>query len=132
MTHLLQQPFMALVIQAIILLESGGDPLAVNKAEGAYGILQIRKIYVEDVNRIAGTTFTHEDAFNEEKAMKMFVIYNLHYIRALERREGRKATWEDVVRMHNGGPDGYRQEETLQYLAKVKEKLKEISVGEGG
>ena len=38
---------------------------------------------------------------------------------ATVRRLGRQATDEDIARIHNGGPNGYRNPNTLQYWRKV-------------
>jgi hypothetical protein len=45
-----------------------------------------------------------------------------------EKRLGRKPTWEDIARMHNGGPravwaTGKKKENLDRYVAKVKAQL---------
>ena len=42
---------------------------------------------------------------------------------ATVRRLGRQATDEDIARIHNGGPNGYRNPNTLQYWRKVQSYL---------
>lgn len=42
---------------------------------------------------------------------------------ATVRRLGRRATDEDIARIHNGGPNGYRNPNTLQYWRKVQSYL---------
>ena len=42
---------------------------------------------------------------------------------ATERRLGRKVTQEDIARIHNGGPNGYKKESTEKYWSKVKKIL---------
>ena len=110
-----------ILIVAIAFVESGGDPHAVNCKEGAYGLLQIREICVKDVNRIAGTAFTHNDAFDPEKAIKMFLVYVTHY--ATEERIGRDPTIQDAARIWNGGPDGFLEPETIPYWEKVQKRF---------
>ena len=39
------------------------------------------------------------------------------------RLNGRKPTDEDIARIHNGGPNGYRKPETEAYWNKVKKNL---------
>ena len=56
------------LILAIITVESGGDNYAVGDNGNAYGCLQIWPAYVQDANEYAGTSFTHEDAFNQKKS----------------------------------------------------------------
>lgn len=56
---------------AIAFTESRFDPDAVGKAHDS-GILQLTPIYVAEVNRVAGTDYTLEDAFEIEKALEIF------------------------------------------------------------
>ena len=56
---------------AIAFTESRFDPDAVGKAHDS-GILQLTPIYVAEVNRVAGTDYTLEDAFDIEKALEIF------------------------------------------------------------
>lgn len=113
------------LILAIIQIESGGDNLKVNKAEQAFGCLQIREIYVEDVNRILKLNkdprrFTHGDAFNRDDSIDMFMIYVFYWAEKKEQKTGRPATYEDMARIHNGGPNGWKKENTKKYWEKLK------------
>lgn len=56
---------------AIAFTESRFDPDAVGKAHDS-GILQLTPIYVAEVNRVAGTDYTLQDAFDIEKALEIF------------------------------------------------------------
>lgn len=56
---------------AIAFTESRFDPDAVGKAHDS-GILQLTPIYVAEVNRVAGTDYTIQDAFDIEKALEIF------------------------------------------------------------
>ena len=78
-----------------------------NVSEKAIGGYQIRPIYVRDVNRIAGTKFTHEDARDDRKAQRMIAIYLKHYGEKYEKATGKKATAVVLGMIHNGGPKGY-------------------------
>ena len=107
------------LLWAIKQVESGGDPNAVGDEGAAVGAYQIHKIYVDDLNRIYGEgLFTYEDRWNEIKSWTMVRRYLLHY--ATEERLGRKPTLEDMARIHNGGPNGYKKECTKKYWIKVK------------
>ena len=48
-----------LLLEALCLVESGGDPNAVGDNSEALGILQIHRVYVDDVNRIL-----HDDIYS--------------------------------------------------------------------
>ena len=108
------------LIAAMIMVESSGNPLAHNKPEGAVGILQIRPIMVLDVNRIIvhrrelweTTRFSMEDRWDISKSVQMAEIYFSHYC------EGQSA--QKMSRCWNGGPDGDLQECTIPYWKKVE------------
>lgn len=106
----------------LITIESGGDDAAIGDNGKAYGCLQIHSAYVQDVNRILKEDlYTHEDAFNRDHAIDMFLIYSLHYCTA--ERLGRQPTLEDFARVHNGGPNGYKKEATKKYWEKVQQNI---------
>jgi hypothetical protein len=65
------------VLNAIITVESGTlGSKAFNKKENAAGILQIRPIYVKEVNKYSDIHFTLADRFDVEKSIQMFFILN--------------------------------------------------------
>jgi len=102
---------------AIAQVESGGDPNAYNETERAAGLYQLRPIYVQDVNRIVGEArFSLADRWDQAKAESMMRIYWQHYC-------GDGATWEQMARIHNGGPKGPEKRETEKYWQKVKKVL---------
>ena len=104
---------------AIIIVESGGNDSAIGDDGQAYGCMQMHPAYVQDVNRILQEDrYSHEDAFNRKHAIDMFTIYMLHY--CTEERLGRQPTAEDLSRVHNGGPNGYKKETTKKYWEKVQ------------
>lgn len=107
----------AKLICALIAIESGGDPGALNKGEDARGCLQIRACVIKDVNRIYGTRFAHNDAYKPAKAKAICLLYLLHYCKPGQR------TYERMSRTFNGGPNGYRKQSTLKYWQKVKREL---------
>jgi len=108
----------------MILVESGGVADAHNKPEDARGILQIRAICVEDVNRIYGTDFDHDDAWDPTKSKAIYSMYLSYY--GSEERLGRKPTAEDLARIWNGGPLGYRKTTTRAYWARVKLQMNQL------
>ena len=63
-----------LLQMAIIMTESEFKPDALGRDNDA-GLYQMIPIYVAEVNRLSGSSFTHEDAFDIEKSMQMFDIY---------------------------------------------------------
>lgn len=114
---------MELLFAAICIVESGGDPSAYNKAEDSAGIVQIRPIMIEDVNRICKLKgdkrrFTLGDRWNTEKSRQMFTIYLDHYCKGM--------SLIDKARAWNGGPRGHKKDSTLRYAAKVQKELNKL------
>jgi hypothetical protein len=99
-------------------VETENKPTAVGDQGRSFGVLQIQWVAIQDVNDKFGTQYTHEDAFNVACAEEIFELYLDIWTRNLERREGRKATTEDIVRIWNGGPTGYKRDTTLKYFRK--------------
>jgi hypothetical protein len=115
------------MIELLIILlcdvESGNDPSALgdyrNGVPYAHGILQIHEAVVVDVNAHQDRMiYTHNDAFHPELAKEMFRVYMARY--ATKQRLGREPTMEDMARIWNGGPNGYRKDATKIYWQKVQ------------
>ena len=107
------------VLNAIIQVESGGNPKAHAKGEDAVGILQIRKCMVDDINRILkrqgiSKSYSYADRWSEEKSIEMFDIFCDYY--GLE-------TAEEMARCWNGGPRGIDKPATEYYWNKVETNL---------
>lgn len=110
-----------ILILAIIAIESNGDNDAIGDDGKAQGCLQIWQCYIDDANQYAGTSYTHDDAFDREASIQIFTAYMRRY--ATEDRLGRVVTAEDIARIHNGGPNGYKKAATDGYWQKVKAEL---------
>lgn len=110
------------LLDAIEWVESKGNINAIGDNGKAVGCMQIHKIYVDDVNRILGRNkYTYANRKNRDKSREMVKIYLTYYASKI----GRKPTYEDMARIHNGGPNGYKKLKTLWYWFKVKARLKE-------
>ena len=92
----------------------------VNGIPMSYGILQIQQGAIDDVNKEFGTSYTHEDAFSEACSEEIFDLYIQKWANHLEKRQNRTATAEDIVRIWNGGPNGYLRHSTIKYFEKYK------------
>ena len=110
------------LISFLIIVESGGVDNAIGDNGKAVGCLQIHSIVVEDVNRIYDTDYQDKDRYDREKSIEIAKLYLQHY--ASEERLGRQPTIKDAARIWNGGPDGYREKETIQYWIKVKQQIR--------
>lgn len=115
--------WLAKLVAVLISLESGGDPGAVGP-DGELGILQIRAVMVDDVNRIYGTMLTHEQMLEPRTAVATCRLYLLHWGRHYERTTGLPATPEVLARIFNGGPEGWRKPVTQEYGQRAENILK--------
>jgi len=113
------------LIAALIMVESGGNDLAIGDNGKALGVLQIHACVVEDVNRIYCISFQHKDAYIRRRAIRMCEFYLHHYGRLYERRTGLPANDEVLARIWNGGPRGYEKQATTKYWEKVQRALKQ-------
>lgn len=118
--NLKAEPAIPEIMEVLKEVETNNRPDVIGDGGASYGILQIKQIAIDDVNHTYGTNFVHEDAFEIEKAERIFKLYIKRWVKHLERVEGRKATNEDVVRIWNGGPNGYKKKSTLIYYNKYK------------
>ena len=109
------------VLQAIRIVESNDDPNAVGDGGDSIGCYQIQKCYWLDAKEFSDLDGTYLDCYNRGYADRTVRFYMARY--ATERRLGREVTQEDVARIHNGGPNGYKKECTKKYWSKVKKIL---------
>ncbi len=108
----------ALLLCAMIQVESGGDRFAVGDGGLAVGAMQIQPIMVQDVNRILGhKEFTLDCRYDVDKSKRMALIYWNHY------NKGDFSDIEKLARQWNGGPRGHRKQATVEYWEKVKKTL---------
>ena len=108
------------LISAIEQHESDCDSHAVK--DKCYGCLQIGQKCLDDVNRNCGTSYALKDVLgNRDLSVEIFQAYIEMY--ATEKRIGRKPTAEDMARIWNGGPDGWKMRGTLGYWHKVKRRM---------
>jgi len=114
------------LIEALILVESGGLDSAHNLSEDAVGCLQIRKTMVRDVNRIlrsrgSTTRYKMKDRWDRIKSIEIFGIYCEHY--NLTSPEAKARCW-------NGGPRGLTKKATQKYWDKVNKELNNQNQGQ--
>lgn len=108
------------LIEAMVWVESKGDPKAFAKREDAAGVLQIRPIMVNEVNRILNIKkddrfYTLDDRWNEIKSIEMFYVFVDYY--------HKDSSYEEIARCWNGGPKGLQKKQTKRYWKKVQNTL---------
>ena len=109
-------------------VETDYNPEIIGDFGKSYGILQIQQGAISDVNRIYGTSYVHDDAFDISCAEEIFELYIKHWTSNLEKKQAREATEEDIVRIWNGGPQGWRRKSTLDYLHRYKKYKLDMSL----
>ena len=112
-------------------METGGvaDPLnAVGDNGRSRGPYQISKAYYNDAVefnpslRDGGKSYENVSGPGSmEYSRKVIQAYMDRY--ATEARLGHPAKDEDIARIHNGGPNGYKRDSTLGYWEKVNSHL---------
>ena len=111
------------VIDRLIEVENPNrDPNAVGDKHlrhKAYGLLQIRQPYLDDANRIAGTSYTIKDMKDPDKARAVAKVYLRYYGSVYERKTGKAPNLEVYARIHNGGPSGWQKSSTNEYINKL-------------
>lgn len=115
------------LIRALIEVESNGRVNALGDlhlGEPSIGVLQIRKVMVDDINRIlkmkkSPLRYTYNDRYDKYKSVEMFYIYIDHYHKGED-------DYEILARSWNGGPYGYKKPSTLKYWTKVSNELEVV------
>ena len=116
------------LLNAIKKTESGGDESALGDkhlSNKAYGPFQIRKGYYDDAVKFNPQLTAGGQSFDNVHG-KGSAPYAEEVVRsymgryATEDRLGHPPTPEDIARIHNGGPNGYRNPKTEKYWGKVQ------------
>lgn len=109
------------VLTAIRIVESNNNPRTVGDNGNAIGVYQIWRSYHQDAVEFSNISGDYSDCFNPSYSDTIVRAYMRRY--ATERRLGRQVSQEDIARIHNGGPNGYRKSSTVKYWEKVKKEL---------
>lgn len=111
-------------LQALIKVESMGNDKAIGDNGKAKGCLQIWDVVIQDVNRVYGTKYVHDDAFDRAKSIDIAKKYLSYYAKVFKRNNPDKVVnYEVLSRIWNGGPKGYIKNATIAYWNKVKQAL---------
>jgi hypothetical protein len=97
--------------------ESGGNDWAIgdhNLDNKAYGPLQIRQPFVDDVNKLYKTRYRAEDCWGN-RALSIAIAKKYWAIHLTKKKLGREPTALDRAGTLNGGPIGYKRAATLKY-----------------
>lgn len=113
------------VINAIIQVESKGDENAVSKCGNCVGIMQIKRVVVDDCNEYlkmmkSNKRYTYQDRYNKQKSIEMFLL--------IQKRYNKTNSIEEGIKIWNGGC-GYKQnpkllKQSTEYYYKVMSEYK--------
>lgn len=91
----------------------------------AVGCLQIHEGILIDLKNMCNKTYNMED-------MKSFVLsiqacreWLELWGKKYQKKVGKEADYEQLARMWNGGPNGYKKDATLKYWQGVKSKIRD-------
>lgn len=116
---------LAIDMDAIKQIESGGNPKAENRRSGALGLYQITGICLKDFNQNNGTKYARVDLFNPVVNESVARWYLFVRIPQLLRNYNKTVTIDRVLLSYNAGiswaiKDEYPQE-TINYIKKYKQ-----------
>ena len=116
------------LIDAMIHVESRGNPDAIGDDGRAVGVLQIWKIMVDDVNRILRKydvtySYTYDDRYDREESIGMFFIWLNYYFPNYTSED-----YEEIARAWNGGRSRRWGNSTRYYWYKVSNAMETIAV----
>lgn len=103
----------------------------VETQNGVYdsNVYQITHEYVLDLRRLYPLLdFRYGETGSRHKSEMMMYLYWKHYGHAYSRKTGRPVTYEVLARIHNGGPNGWRNPATDKYWTKVRIELEKRGV----
>ena len=103
-----------------MVVESNNNPKAIGDNGKAFGILQIHKGYVNEVNNLYKTNYKHKDMFCVKKSKEVTKKYLSYWGKVYAKTNNKQPTKEVLSKIHNGGPKGYLKPETKGYWLKVK------------
>lgn len=101
-----------LLTLAIAYTESKFDETAVGKAQDS-GLLQIRPIYCAEINRLYGTDYKIEDAFDIQTSLEMYEL--------MQAAKNPNKDLDKAIRLHNRS-DAYRREvlKNLEFIRRFE------------
>ena len=110
------------LLNALAVVESNNNDNAIGDGGKAIGRYQIWEVYWHDaVEFCPSLKGEYQDVKSQEYAERIIVAYLLRYAKgAVDCKD-----FEQLARMHNGGPKGYKKKATLKYWNRVEKELDE-------
>jgi len=116
------------IMSILKVVETNSNPDSIGDNGRSYGILQIQRSVLKDVNRIYGTNYKHKQMFSEEASEEVFKLYMCYGREVFLRKHCRFPTESEMVRMWNGGIyKGYTYNQTKIYYQKYLDVKREFN-----
>jgi hypothetical protein len=107
----------ARLLDALRQVESHGNDRAVGDNGKAIGPYQIWYSYWKDAVEFDKTLGgSYEDCYKPDYARRVVIAYLSHYA-------PKNASYEQLARIHNGGPKGDKNNKTVKYWNKIKKEM---------
>jgi soluble lytic murein transglycosylase-like protein len=123
-----------ILIAALILVESGGNPKAIGDSGQALGVLQIRPIFVEDVNRILGRNVYYlTDRESADQSVDMVKTWITYYKGRYDAKYLIPAGYREMAIAYNRGYSAMQNMNFIEkdndpYWLRVKSELESMGV----
>ena len=119
------------LIAVLIMVESSGNDLAIGDNGDSVGCLQIQMGVIKDVNRIYTVTYKEEDRYNRSSSKDICQYYLNYWVKkayvCVEFPKDQTFNVNEIAaRIWNGGPNGFKKNNTIKYWNKVKRIGKEL------
>lgn len=114
-----------LLLRVMKFQESTNRTWIINKKEGAYGCLQVRKKCLQDINNFYGTNYNLTDFLGNEK-LSVWALKG--YVSMYSKKLGIPLSCEFVARLWNGGPSGWRSQGAEKYWQKLSANIKKLKL----
>ena len=109
------------LIESLMFVESNFNTTSISKDGSCVGVLQIKKIVVDDCNEYlhfkkSDKRYKYDDRYDKEKSIEMFYLIQERYRNYKQNRS--KNYIEHMIRLWNGGC-AYNIKSTQEYYEKV-------------
>ena len=104
------------LLTKIAWLESEFDQFAIGDNGKAKGMYQLWNSYIQEHNRLYGTSYVHDDAFCPYTSRHIVKGVLVAMAKNYYKNEGRIPNEVELLAMHNGGYRGYKKNTSLPYI----------------
>jgi len=111
------------LLTKIAWLESNFDQFAIGDNGKAKGMYQLWNSYIQEHNRLYGTSYVHDDAFCPYTSRHIVKGVLVAMAKNYYKNEGRVPNEVELLAMHNGGYRGYKKNTSLPYIQRYYDEI---------